>query len=64
MSYYICQFPGVKVEPYWKNDNYWRLLQNHCITLSNIVLKYLNYTPIGFSGQAKDIHTYSNRLPS
>ncbi len=33
-------FPAVSVKTYWRNNStYWRLLQNHCVTLSNSVLK-------------------------
>jgi len=33
-------FPAVSVKTYWRNNStYWWLLQNHCITLSNSVLK-------------------------
>jgi hypothetical protein len=40
MSYCIFTiFPEVKGKTYWGNKTYWRLLQNHYITLSNIVLK-------------------------
>jgi len=34
----VAIFPAVKVKTSWRNNNYyWRLLKNHCITLSNIV---------------------------
>jgi hypothetical protein len=54
MNYCIFTiFPSVKVKTYWGNKTYWRLLQNHYITLSNTVLKNdLIYTHI-FNEQAK-----------
>jgi hypothetical protein len=57
LSYCIAHSPSVKGEKYWRNSKYWRLFQNHYITLSFSTLFHndLIQTPIDFCEQATRI---------